>query len=374
MYKSKIFVKYLLVAHGLIAAVSLQAVDLLSSQGAWTNSGTANPAGIPQSNNNSGGSFNEWNGASFWSHSGSEYFNMQATDSNPQQNYTAGYTYSFQSQGHSAIVSHHNSFQIDLLAGGDVVSGGVSGNNYSLAGSAGSNIITGSIDVDNGDVYNGKQIGMRISSNGTQTRFLADGSTSMSALLTNHAGFNGGNGVGALYSTSFSDNAQTINYDHVLDMELTLAGGAIENHYLRLNNNTTEKNIASFGSDTDTFRSGTKYRVTFNAEKAVNGDATQNSLDIIMGGGGYTQIVTLGGAYEAVDFTIDADARGLVGSDFIFGIEASDVTTTGINQYRISDFNIQVIPESDSFAFWAASLTLTWIMTRRRFKATKAQV
>ena len=372
MDKSKIFVKYLLVAHGLIAAVSLQAVDLLSSQGAWTKLGTANPAGIPQSNNNSGGRFDEWNGASFFSDSGSEYFNMEATSSNPQQNYTAGYTYSFQSQGRSALASHNNSFKIDLLAGGDVVSGGVSGNNYSLPGDAESNIITGSIDVDNGDVYNGKQIGMRISSNGTQTRFLADGSTSMSALLTNHAGFNGG----ALYSTSFSGGAQFINYDHVLDMELTLAGGDIENDYVRLNNNTSEKNKASFGSDTDTFRSGTKYRVTFNVEKSVNDDATQNSLDIIMGGGGYTQRVTLGAAYQAVDFTIDADARSLVGSGFIFSIEASDFTSnpTEVNQYRISDFNVHVIPESDSFAFWAASLTLTWIMTRRRFKATKAQV
>ena len=379
MTTRKTFVKYLLAAHSLIAAINLQAVNLLTSQGAWsTTDVVASSNSDSQNNTRNSGYFDIYaGGATFSSNLVSEYIAMRAAADNPQQNYTAGYTYSYQSLGYSLLPSHNSIFNVGLLANGVLTGDNVSGNNYMVSGIAGSNNISGELQVESGFAYLGQQIGMRISSQGIQTKWFADGSTSLSALLTNHAGFDGGSGAGALYSTSFSGSAQAINYDHVLDMELTLAGGAvIEADYLRLNNDTDGKNIASFGSATDTFRANTRYKITINANKQVNADATQNSIDIIMGDDTHIVTIPVPTSVTTLDFTINADDVGLAGEAFKFYIAASDLTTTGINQYRIYDFSIEAmqVPEPDSFAFWAASLTLTWIMIRRRFKATKAQV
>ena len=379
MTTRKTFVKYLLAAHSLIAAINLQAVNLLTSQGAWsTTDVVASSNSDSQNNTRNSGYFDIYaGGATFSSNLVSEYIAMRAAADNPQQNYTAGYTYSYQSLGYSLLPSHNSIFNVGLLANGVLTGDNVSGNNYMVSGIAGSNNISGELQVESGFAYLGQQIGMRISSQGIQTKWFADGSTSLSALLTNHAGFDGGSGAGALYSTSFGGSAQAINYDHVLDMELTLAGGAvIEADYLRLNNDTDGKNIASFGSATDTFRANTRYKITINANKQVNADATQNSIDIIMGDDTHIVTIPVPTSVTTLDFTINADDVGLAGEAFKFYIAASDLTTTGINQYRIYDFSIEAmqVPEPDSFAFWAASLTLTWIMIRRRFKATKAQV
>ena len=379
MTTRKTFVKYLLAAHSLIAAINLQAVNLLTSQGAWsTTDVVASSNSDSQNNTRNSGYFDIYaGGATFSSNLVSEYIAMRAAADNPQQNYTAGYTYSYQSLGYSLLPSHNSIFNVGLLANGVLTGDNVSGNNYMVSGIAGSNNISGELQVESGFAYLGQQIGMRISSQGIQTKWFADGSTSLSALLTNHAGFDGGSGAGALYSTSFSGSAQAINYDHVLDMELTLVGGAvIEADYLRLNNDTDGKNIASFGSATDTFRANTRYKITINANKQVNADATQNSIDIIMGDDTHIVTIPVPTSVTTLDFTINADDVGLAGEAFKFYIAASDLTTTGINQYRIYDFSIEAmqVPEPDSFAFWAASLTLTWIMIRRRFKATKAQV
>lgn len=375
--KNKTFVKCLLAVHSLIAPVSLQALELLTSQGAWTDSAIVGSSNDNRQNNSrNGGALGDWAGAAFSSNAASQYIDMQATAANPQQNYTAGYTYSYQSLGHSATGGHNSNFNVELLANGSGSGDSVSGNNYTDAGTAGSNNISGELQVAVGSTLIDQQIGMRISSDGEQTRWNADGTTSLSALLTDHAGFDGGNGAGALYSTSFSGSAQVIDYDHVLDMSLTMSGGKIVDDFIRFNNNHTAKHTVSFGSEPDTFRADTRYKITINAKKQYFADATQNSINIVMGDDTHTETITVPTSVTTLDFTINADDVGLAGKAFKFDIAASDFTNGGANQYRIYDFNIEAVqvPEPDSFAFWAASLTLTWIMTRRRFKATKAQV
>ena len=376
MKRSKSFVKYLLAAHSLIAAINLQAVELLTSQGAWNATdvvASSNSGG--QNNTQNSGSFGDSGGAIFSSDAVNEYIDMQAAATNPQQKYTAGYTYRYESLGHSTTLAQQSTFNVGLLANGDLTGNNVSGNNYT--DTAGSNNISDELQVKSDFAYLEQQIGMRISSNNAQTKWYADGSTSLSALLTNHAGFDGGNGAGALYSTSFSGDAQAINYDHVLDMSLTYTGGAIVDDFIKFNNNGAVKNTVNFGSETDTFRANTGYKITINAIKRFSADGNQNSIDIVMGDDTHTKTITVStNVVTTFDFTINADDVGLGGKAFKFDISASNFTNGGSNQYRIYDFSIEAIqvPEPDSFAFWAASLTLTWIMTRRRFKATKAQV
>jgi hypothetical protein len=384
MTTRKTFVKFMLAAYSLIASTSLQAVELLTSDGAWGKDTANNNVLFPstnndwQSNTQSNGAFSSYNGVMFGSSTVNEYIEMNATTNHEQQKYTAGYTYRYKSLGHSTMANRRNTFNVELLADGDLTGVKVTGNNYRGTGTdaLNSNTLIGELKVEKNDAYDEKQIGMRISANGPRTKWYADGSTSLSALLTNHAGFDGGNGAGALYSTSFSGDAQAINYDHVLDMSLTYTGGAIVDDFIKFNNNGAAKNTVNFGSETDTFRANTGYKITINAIKRFSADGNQNSIDIVMGDDTHTETITVPTSATTLDFTINADDLGLAGKAFKFDISASAVTSVGENQYRIHEFSIEAfqVPEPDSFAFWAASLTLTWIMTRRRFNATKAQV
>jgi hypothetical protein len=269
---------------------------------------------------------------------------MRATAANPQQNYTAGYTYSYQSVGHSAIADYNTTFNAELLANGVPTGENVSGNNFTVPGTAGSNTLSGELQVESDFTYLGQQIAMRISSQGVQTRWRADGSTSLSALLTNHANFDGGVVAGALYSTSFSGGAQVIEYDHVLDMRLTKNGGAIEGDKFRINNSHVNQNTVSFGSETDTFRADTKYTISIEAKKHISQDASQNSIDIVMGGGVHTETITISPTRNSYTCTVTVDDTGLKGKGFNFDITASDKTSTGqTNQYHIYAFSIKAV-------------------------------
>lgn len=377
MAKRKTFVKFLLSAHSLIVATSLQAVELLTSDGAWNANGVITSSnGGAQTNSNIGGTFVGWGGVTFNSNNDSQHLDMQATESNPQWKYAAGYTYNYRSTSVSSV-SDVNQVAYLTANGQKVAASRISGPNTSIPGNPNaSNTISGSFVVAAGDDVVDQIIGMRLSSEGIQSRFRLNGND-VNALLTNHADFDGGNDVGALYSTYFSGNVQETPYDHVLDMSLTNSGGGISSNHFYINNSSSSRNTVSFGSETDTFRAGTIYKIKFDAKQHVANDPDQKSIDIVMGGGVYSKTITMSSTKATHTLSVDADAENLEGKEFSFEILASSLTSEGSNQYHIYDFSIeamQQVPEPDSFAFWAASLTLTWIMTRRRFKATKAQV
>jgi hypothetical protein len=346
MKKPKILVSCLAAVHILHAATILQGIELLSSHEAWTQLGVqASSNNGKQNNTYKNGGFVKWGGACFFcNQSSSGSLEMRATAANPQQNYTAGYTYSYQSVGHSAIADYNTTFNAELLANGVPTGENVSGNNFTVPGTAGSNTLSGELQVESDFTYLGQQIAMRISSQGVQTRWRADGSTSLSALLTNHANFDGGVVAGALYSTSFSGGAQVIEYDHVLDMRLTKNGGAIEGDKFRINNSHVNQNTVSFGSETDTFRADTKYTISIEAKKHISQDASQNSIDIVMGGGVHTETITISPTRNSYTCTVTVDDTGLKGKGFNFDITASDKTSTGqTNQYHIYAFSIKAV-------------------------------
>ena len=350
----------------IVAATSLQGVELITSDGAWTETAVnATSNAGQQSNSNTSGAFSRYDGASYNTNSEAQYMDMQTTASNVQQNYTAGYTYTY--TGNARRVADFPNQVASLTADGSVVTGtritAATGN-----GSWAPN--TGTYTVDTGNTAIGKAIGLRLSSEGSQSRFSANSvnpSSTVSALLTNHDNtFDYGNGSGALHSTAFSDGAQTTAFDHVLDMALSSNGGGFNANYYRINNNTTDRNQATFGSATDTFRTGTSYEITFDANQAIIADAGQTSVDIILGGGSYTETVTMSGTRDTYTMTVDADANGLEGQAFDFQFIASDTTSSGVNQYRIYSFDVAAIPEPNSYSLLAGAFALTWIMVRRR--------
>jgi len=164
----------------------------------------------------------------------------------------------------------------------------------------------------------------------------------LSALLTAHAGFNGD---GIVYSTAFGKDGGggLIDTDHVLDMTLSADGGALEDGYFRFNNNTTAQNWFSIGSAEDTFRSGDTYTIAFDARKAIEGDAGQNELAITLGA--FSTNITIGATMASYSFDVDADVAGISGDSLDVLFQSADVTTTGVNQYWVSDLDIIAIPE-----------------------------
>ncbi len=351
-----------------VTAASLQGTELLTSSGAWTTTGINASSGT-QANTVNNGAFSSWGGASFNSNTTTTYIDMQTAAGNPQQNYTAGYTYSYSSKGFSPTNALETTFNVQLLGNGALVGGTqVTGNNYQAAGGdeLDSNVINGSYQVNGGDALIGQRIGMRINSNGEQTRFRAeDGAASLSVLLTNHLGFDGGNGEGALYSTTFNGSAQTTTFDYVLDMVLS-GSGVVGSNFVRINNTDTTQQTATFASATDTFRAGTSYQITFDANRSFKEDAAQDSLNIVLGGGTYTENIVMSDTRSTYTFTVDADAEGLVGQAVSFDFLADSLTTSGTNQFRIYDFEMTAIPEANNYALLTGVLLLTSVMFRRR--------
>lgn len=325
-------------------AHSAHAALLVTSDGAWSTTaanGTSN--GGAQTNWNTAGTFNSWGGASFNVNAESQYMDMQATAANAQQSYAAGYTYSYRSSAAAAIAGHANNQVVYLTANGGTVAGSrVAGaNNTGTYGSGDRNTINGSYAVSGGDAIIGQTIGLRLSSEGIQSRFRADGDSDLSALLTTHANFNGD---GVVYSTAFGkDGGGLIDTDHVLDMTLSNDGGALEDGYFRINNNATAQNWFSIASATDTFRSGDTYTIAFDARKAIDGDTGQNELAISLGS--FSTNISIGAATASYSFDVDADAAGIAGESLDVLFQSADVTGSGVNQYQVSDLNIAAIPE-----------------------------
>jgi hypothetical protein len=347
MKKSKISVKLLTVMYCFISLSNLSAVELLTSDDAWTNTEIlASSNNGLQNNTPHNGGLGNYFGPYFWSNNTTDYIDMKATALNPQQHYTAGYTYIYKSEGGAEVAgdnSHHNTFNIELLANDAATGIKATGNNYSNPDVVGSNSIGGSLQVNSHSNYAGKRIGIRINSNGSQTRWRPDGTTSLSALLTNHTGFKGGDGLGALYSVTFRGSSQVINYDHVLDMRLTKFKCGLGKNYIWMNNNNSGKNALTFGSETDTFRANTKYTIAIKVKKHISQDASRNSIDIVMGDGAYTKTILTSPNLKTHTFTVNVDDIGLKGKSFNFKITSSDFTSREgqLNQYHIYSFSIE---------------------------------
>ena len=341
--------------------------QLITSDGAWTTTTAINASsnGGLQNNSNTGGAFVPWGGVSFRVNAESQYLDMQASAASVQQTYTAGYTYSYQSTARAAAEVHENNQVVSLTSNGGVVAGTrVVGLNYNgTFGDGNPNTVNGSYAVSTGNASIGQTVGVRISSEGVQSRFWAEAVTAttgsgVSALLTEHANFNGD---GNIYSTSFNAGGAG-DIDHVLDM--TLSGVAEGAGDIFLNNTTTSQNTLLIGSADDTFRAGTIYRITFGANKHIEGDSAQNDLTISLGT--YTTDITIGSIVGSYTFDVDADAAGIVGQLLGVGIKASALTTTGVNQYKIYDLDLVAIPEPGSYALLAGLAGMAFVMARRR--------
>jgi hypothetical protein len=340
--------------------------QLITSDGAWTTTAVnATSNGGLQDNSNTGGSFGLWAGPSFLSNGSNQYLDMQASATSVQQTYTAGYTYSYQSTARAPNVAYDDIQVVSLTSNAAVVAGTpVAGsNNTGTFGTGDPNTVNGSYVVSTGNAVIGQTVGVRISGEGVQSRFWAEAVTAtagsgVSALLTEHANFNGD---GNIYSTSFNAGGAG-DIDHVLDM--TLSGVGEGNGDIFLNNTTTIQNIMLIGSADDTFRAGTIYRITFDAKKQIEQDSAQNDLTISLGT--YTTDITIGNIVGSYTFDVDADAAGIVGQLLGVGIKASALTTTGLNQYKIYDLDLVAIPEPGSYALAAGLLGLGSVMVRRR--------
>lgn len=351
------------------ATVSLKGAELITSDGAWSSTGTvALSNGDIQANTDNNGFYGTWNGGSFNSNTATTYIDMQTATGNPQENYTAGYTYSYEARGYSALNAHESTFNVQLLGNGSLVDGTqVTGNNYTSVGGpeTDSNVVKGSYEVTNVSTLLGQKIGIRINSNGQQTRFLANGDVSVSALLTNHAGFNG-NGI--IHSIDYTSGSAVEN-DYVLDMANGSTGGTQGANYFAINNTDTAQNIINWNSGTDTIRAGTIYTLSFTVSKSREDDASQTGLNILFGSASVNMETIELGLIPTETYTVefDADALGIAGESLSYSLLADGFTGSGINQYRIGDIQLSAaIPEPSTYALLASSLVLASVMIRRK--------
>jgi hypothetical protein len=358
-------------------------VELITSDGAWTGGvlvgGVETGGGVVADPNNwqvntyTVGGFTNWGGSAFTSNAPNQYLQMVADVNNVHKVYTAGYTYSYQSTA-SAVEFEHQAVQyVSLIGNGTNVIVTKSGENHArdanggaFYGSDSRNTVSGSYVVSTDDAVIGETVGMRISSEGVQSRFLAEAVTpttgsGVSALLTDHAGFNSG----SIYSTSFNADGITDHNDHVLDMALSgnyIAGDG----KVSLNTTPSARNTLLIGSADDTFRAGTIYRITFNANKAINNDLAQNDLTFSLGT--YTTDITIGSTTDTYTFDVDADAEEIDGLALGVGIKAAAMTTGATNQYVIYDLHLVAIPEPGCYALVASLLGLGFVVARRRLQ------
>ena len=342
--------KCIILGLAIACALGTQAVELITSDGAWDASGLAPTSNNgAQTNSRKGGVFGSWGGATFNSNAERYWLRMQTTADNLHPKYTAGYTYSY----YSTSVSSHKvkSKQIAHLTANDIkVTGSeISGDNCAeLKIPEASNTISGFIEVAAGDAIVDKTIGLQLASESHQSRFRADGTSSVSALLTQHADFNG-NGI--IFETSFDKNNQgnLVSDDFVLDM--TLTGGRHLSGYLELdyNNNTNSTNInkprkaarhiVKLASVTDYFREHTVYKVRFEAIKSQNGDPTQNDLTFSLGG--HKTNITIGTSQTTHTFEVDADAAKILGRSLSLTVAPEGEPASGcVNRFRL--YNLQI--------------------------------
>ncbi|WP_136077229.1 hypothetical protein [Pontiella desulfatans] len=338
-------------------AGGVQAAVLVSSDGAWsTNELITISKGGLQSNSNSGGTFGSWGGASFNANAESHYLDMETTVSNIQHIYTPGYTYSYKASAAAALANMMTNQVVYLLADGAPVSASrVAGKNYlGTFGSDNRNSVYGYYSAEAGDPLIGQTVGMRLTSEGIQSRFRADGDSSLRVLLTSHAGFDDYTVLpqssthaiaGLLFETEFEmDAGGLVASENVIG--LTTDDGSLivtnaTDSYFRMNlNDTGGRNAFKLNSDSDTFQELTIYRLDFRAFKSIDADPSQNEVHVVLGGS-YTNTINIGTSESSYSTVVDSDETGLAGSDLrVEFVPAGTGTVSGINQYRVMDLSI----------------------------------
>jgi hypothetical protein len=333
-----------------------QAAVLISSDGAWSSS-----AVVPisnegsQTNSNAGGTFGSWGGPSFNANAESHSMDMQVTASNVQQVYTAGYTYSYKASAAAALESMMTNQVVTLLADGSPVSESrIAGKNYTgTFGSANRNTVYGYYSIEAGDPLVGQMIGLRLSSEGIQSRFRADGDSSLRASLTSHAGFvdhrllpetSTHAMAGLLFETEFEmDTNGLIANENVINLttdDENLIFAAADS-YFRMNlSSTGARNTFRLNSTSEFFQASTTYHLSFRAWKSSDDDPLQNEVHLILGDA-HTNSLTISTNESSYYCSINSAEAGLVGSDLSFEfVPAGTVTVSGVNQYRFMNLEI----------------------------------
>ncbi|VGO11474.1 hypothetical protein PDESU_00018 [Pontiella desulfatans] len=339
-----------IVAIGL--ACGIQAGTLITSDGAWSSTSiNATSNGGMQTNYINGGAFGTTLGKDWYrSNADAETTNtmyMSAVSGNPDLTYQAGKTYIYQIQGYAAIESHSNTQNVMLIAGSDT--NGIAGtlvsglNNTGVYGINDQVAISGSYTVEVGDPIIGQPIGMKLFSSGIQTRWYSDGSSFISSVLADHIS------TGTLFSTEFElDGAgELITTANPIEMEVVVGNELIITNavdsYFRMNI-TAEgaKNNFKLDAQADSFRASTLYTLSFRGQKAINGDAAQNEVDIILGGT-YTNTLAISTTTTPYSMVINPDEIGLVGDDLSIEFVPAGAATA-VNQYRV--FNVDFSAEA----------------------------
>jgi len=341
-------------------ACGLQAAILVTSDQAWDSNeayGLSN-SGM-QTNWNTGGNFGMWGGKMWSSNADSQTMDMQATASNVQRTYTAGYTYSYHVSGLAAVDAHATEQIACLTANGNVVDGTlVSGANH--LGTYGLNDpapIYSYRTVSEGDGLIGQPIGLRLSSEGPQTRYLADGSSSLRAVLTTHAKLgpkipSWHSAAGTLFVTEFEEESDEL-VATVNPVGMAVADGSeliltnVADSYVRMNlNDTGARNRFELEAAVEYFQPATSYRLSFRAQKAIESDLSQNEINIILGGT-VTETLRISTVTSDYTVTVNADAASLTGKGFSIEFEpAGAATTNSVNQYRIYNLDLSAEPSS----------------------------
>ncbi|MGZ0708748.1 hypothetical protein ACWPKO_10465 [Coraliomargarita sp. W4R53] len=341
-------------------ACGLQAAILITSDQAWDSNevyGLSN-SGM-QTNWNTGGGFGAWSDAMWSSSADSETMDMQATTSSVQRTYTAGYTYSYRASGLASSAAHATKQIASLTANGNVVgTSRVTGVNHT--GSYGVNDhspIYSYYTVSEGDGLIGQTIGLRLSSEEAQTRYLADGSSSLRAVLTTHA--KSGSEIpswhaatGTLFETEFE-----MESDELVAVVNPVGMGVADGAHLIVTNTTDSffrMNLTDIGSRNrfkleaagESFQASTSYRFSFSAQKSIESDVSQNEINIILGGT-VTKTLSIGTLASNHTLTVNADEASLTGKGLSIEFEpAGAAVTNGVNQYRIFNLDVSAEPLS----------------------------
>ena len=327
----------------------VQAAVLVTSDGAWSTNGVIeNSNGGQQTNSNVGGTFGLWGGASFNVNAETQSLDMQSAAV-----YTEGYTYSYKASAATALESMMTNQVATLLADGSLVAESrVAGANYyGTFGSDNRNAIYGYRTVLAGDPLVGQTVGLRLSSEGSQSRFRADGDSLLRATLTSHTAFNsmpssGHASNGTLFATEFemasNELAVTAN-----PIDMGIANGAelvvtnAADSYFRLNlNSGGARNRFELEAAAEFFQASTSYRLSFRADKKIENDLSQNEINIILGGT-VTHTLPVSTLVTPYSLVVNADEFALAGNNFTIEFEpAGAATTNGVNQYRIYDLEV----------------------------------
>lgn len=147
--------------------------------------------------------------------------------------------------------------------------------------------------------------------------------------------------TGLLYQTSFETNAAGVIAVNNINLEVVDGFNLIKeaaDNYVALNLNSPSVNDFQLAAAADTFHALTTYTFSFDAEKKIENDASQNELGFILGGS-YTNTVVVGTTRTSFSFDINAEDLGFDGETFSVEIEPLG-TTTAVNQYRLYDLEI----------------------------------